>query len=493
MRDFVVATLGLSVLVAPLGAQSSGVGALQGTIRERVGTRSVRAVSVSVVRLESESSATLNARPNDQGQYHFDSLPAGRYLVQISSPTLDSLELSLPPQQLAIAAGKTARFDFTLPFGPSLRDAVCQGVRLTEGKVVVAGRALNADTDKPLPGADVVAAWMHNYIDKTTLKIVSQMRGASVKAGPNGEYRMCGVPSGSMLSLQVQHQGRAGTIVRVAVSDDEGAVVRDLSLSPTSSPSTTAMDSVARVLSVEGRDSARQELKLVGTATVTGQVRSLTGEPVPDAEVRVRDARSTAITDSAGRYTLTALPAGTQVLLVRHLGYPIVEVQVELRPDKRLSQDVLLRRNVVLDSVRVVSTRTENTEFERNRRTHAFGQFLTADEIDKLKATETADLFINVLGFSVFGQGSQARIVSNSALARHPECRSATIVVNELEGATLNSVAPSQIAGIEAYADETFVPARFAGRSQCGVVVIWLRKAPKRPMPPSGLSGNGYP
>jgi hypothetical protein len=207
----------------------------------------------------------------------------------------------------------------------------------------------------------------------------------------------------------------------------------------------------------------------------------------------VRDARSSTVTDSAGKFTLTALPPGTQLLVVRHLGYPPAEMPVELRADRSAKRDVLLRRNVVLDSVRVVSTRAEYPEFERNRRTHAFGQFITSEDIDKLKASETADLFINVLGFSVFGQGSEARIVSNAALARHPECRSATVVVNGLEGATLNSVAPSQIAGIEAYSDETFVPARFTGRSQCGVIVIWLRKAPARPMPPSGLSGNGYP
>ena len=483
----------LALLAAPLGAQGTAVGSLQGTLRERVGTRSVRSASVSLVRVESESSPTLNARPNDEGQFHLDSLVPGRYLVQVSSPTLDSLELSLPPERVEIAAGKVSRFEFTLPSGAKLRDAVCQGLRLGEGKVVVAGRALNADTDKPLPGADVVAAWMHNYIEKATLKIVSQVRGASVKSGPNGEYRMCGVPSGAMLSLQLQHGGRAGSIIRIAVTDDEGAVVRDLSLSPTTSPSTSALDSVARVLSVEGRDSARQELKLVGTAILTGEVRSLTGEPVPEAEVRVRDARSSTVTDSAGRFTLTALPPGTQLLVVRHLGYPPAEIPVELRADRSAKRDVLLRRNVLLDSVHVVSTRAEYPEFERNRRTHAFGQFLTSEDIDKLKATETADLFINVLGFSVFGQGSQARIVSNAALARHPECHSATVVVNGLEGATLNSVAPSQIAGIEAYSDEAFVPARFTGRSQCGVVVIWLRKAPARPMPPSGLSGNGYP
>jgi hypothetical protein len=481
------------ILPAALAAQQERVGSLHGTVREPIGTRSVRAVAVSLVRVESESSPTINVRPDARGEYRLDSLPAGQYLVQVSSPTLDSLELSLPPERIVVAAGKASRFDVTLPSGTKLRDAVCQGLKLGEGKVVVAGRALNADTDRPLAAADVVAAWLHNYIDKTTLKIVTQMRGASVKSGPNGEYRMCGVPSGVVLSLQLQHEGRAGTIVRAAISDEEGAVVRDLSISPRTSPTGSALDSVARVLAVDGRDSTREELTLVGTAALAGEVRSLTGEAVADAEVRVRDARSTTVTDSAGRYALAGLPSGTQLLLVRKLGYPLAEIVVELRPDRSVTRDVLLRRNVVLDSVRVVGARTEYTEFERNRRTQTFGQFLGVEEIDKMKASEAADLFINVLGFSVFGHGGQARIVSNSALARHPECRSATIVVNGLEGGSLNDLAPSQIAGIEAYADETFVPARYEGQAKCGVIVIWPRKAAARPMPRSGLSGNGYP
>jgi hypothetical protein len=493
MRTHLAAVLGLAVVAAPLGAQGPAVGSLHGVVREQVGTRSVRSAYVSVVRVESESSRTLNARPDEFGQYRLDSLLPGRYLVQVSSPTLDSLELSLPPERVEIAAGKTSRFDFTLPSGTKLRDAVCQGLHLAEGKVVVAGRALNADTDKPLPGADVVVAWIHNFIDKASLKIVTQRRETAVKAGPDGAYRLCGVPSGAELSLQLQHEGRAGAVIRVAVTDDEGAVVRDLSLSPTTSPTKAALDSVSRKLSVVGRDSTREELQLVGTASLSGAVRSLTGELVSDAEVRVRDARSTTVTDSAGRFTLTALPAGTQLLLVRKLGFPLVEIPVELRAGRSASHDVLLRRNVVLDSVHVVGTRPEYLEFERNRRMHAFGQFLDAEQIDKMRATEVADLFLDVLGFTVFGKGSEARIISNSALARHPECRSATIMVNGSENWRLNTFAPSQIAGIEAYADETFVPARFEGQSKCGVIVIWLRKAAKKPMAPMGLSGNGYP
>ena len=494
MRFLVIATtIGLLVHGPSLSAQTRPLGALYGTVREKIETRSVRVASVSLVPAEAESSPTMSVRPDARGQYRLDSLVPGRYLVQVSSPTLDSLELSLPPQQVQITAGKASRFDYTLPSGAKLRDAVCHGVRLGEGKVAVAGRALNADTERPLPGADVVAAWVHNYIDKTTLKIVTQMRGASVKVDANGEYRMCGVPSGAMLSLQLQHEGRAGTIVRVAVTDEEGVAVRELSISPRTSPTASSLDSVARVLAVDGRDSTREELKLVGTASLSGTVRSLTGEPVSEAEVHVRDARSKTVTDGAGRYTLTDLPSGTQMLLVRRLGYPSAEVPVELRSQKNVTRDVLLRRSVVLDSIHVVGSRPEYAEFERNRRTHAFGQFLTHEQIQKMHANETADLFMNVLGFTSLGHGSEARVISNAALARHPSCRTANVVINGVEEQSINDVAPSQIAGIEAYADETFVPARFVGRAECGVIVIWLRKAPARIMPPTGLSGNGYP
>ncbi|PYP77152.1 MAG: hypothetical protein DMD35_16010 [Gemmatimonadetes bacterium] len=478
---------------ALLDAQRPAVGALQGTLRERIDSRSVRAASVSLVRAESESSHTVNVRPDAHGRYRVDSLPTGRYLIQISSPILDSLDLSLPPERIEIADGTVSRFDANLPAGATLRAAVCPGLRLGEGKVAVAGHALDADTDRPLPGADVVATWMHIYIDRTTLKPVSQRRGASVRTGPNGEYRMCGLPADAMLSLQLQHGGRASTIVRAAVSDDEGAAVRDLSLSPRTSATTAALDSVARLLVADSRDATRAELQLAGTASLAGEVRSLTGEPVADAEVRVRDARSSTTTDSAGRYTLSALPSGTQTLIVRRLGYPIAEVPVELRADRSVSRDVLLPRSVVLDSVHVVGERTSYPEFERNRRTHAFGQFLTAEQIDELRAPEAADLFINVFGFSALGRGSQARVVSNTALVRHRECANANIVINGAEGQSINQVLPNQIGGIEAYSDEAFVPARFEGRAQCGVIVIWLRKERSRPMPPTGLSGNGYP
>ena len=99
--------------------------------------------------------------------------------------------------------------DFALPAGAALRDAVCRGVTFIVGKGVVAGRSVDADTDEPLPSARVVFSWREVIVDKATLATSRAERGGSVETGPRGEYRICGVPPGSWLSLQLQHAGRA--------------------------------------------------------------------------------------------------------------------------------------------------------------------------------------------------------------------------------------------------------------------------------------------
>src|SRR4029079_2946055 len=120
------------------------------------------------------SAATINTRPDARGHFHVDSLSPGRYLVQVGVPALDSLDLTLPPTEVRIAGGETARADFALPSGARLRDVVCTGVKLPQGKGVIAGRGVDADTDTPLVGADVVASWPELSVDSATLKATTQ-------------------------------------------------------------------------------------------------------------------------------------------------------------------------------------------------------------------------------------------------------------------------------------------------------------------------------
>ncbi|HEV7991775.1 MAG TPA: carboxypeptidase-like regulatory domain-containing protein [Gemmatimonadaceae bacterium] len=493
----VTAAVTLFLDCAPLLAQQSRVGRLEGNVEEKIATRAVSAASVSLVSLESDKSVTFNARPDGFGHYALDSLPAGRYLIQVSSPTLDSLEVALAPKEVKIGAGETAHLDLALPFGTSLRDVVCTGLTLGLEKAVVAGRATDADTDKPLVGADVVAAWTEVAIDKKTLKSSAQKRVTMVKSGPEGEYRMCGVPTGRFLSLQLQHSGRASSAVRVSVSPEEGVVVRDLSMSPSSSPSIAALDSLDLAAAADTTVATRAELQLVGTASLTGSVRGAEGLPVAGVRVRVRDARASDLTDTGGRFVINNLPSGTQILLVQQLGYAATEVPVELRAGATVTRDLQLSRVVSLDSIRVVAKRPQFAEFE-DRRAHSAGRFMTATQIAAYKLTSTPKLIQVLGGFTVQGTGNDAKLISTQAYIENPNCVStgANVIIDGRDGTLVNALAPVQIGGLEVYTSASLAPAKYADRATCGLIIMWTKQAfsggGKGPAPATTLKYNGY-
>lgn len=475
------------------GAQEGAFGALEGTVHERSSVRSPRLATVSVRRIEPDTGFVTTTRPDAQGRYRTDSLPAGRYRVRIASAALDSLGIAPPSTELRIQGGRVVLADFTLPASAALRDAVC-GARLGVGRGAIAGHALDADADgAPLAGGEVVATWLDFSVDQEMRRSMPKRRVMSARTGATGEYHLCGVPTEQWFTVQLRNRGRAGATLTVLITDDEAVMARDFSLSMRSAPSVAELDQLERAAERRGRTVAREELQTVGGAELAGVVRGLSGEPFVGAKVHVRDARTTAVTDSAGRFALTDLPAGTQVLVVRHPGYADAELPVELRAGKRVEQIVLLVRPLTNEAVQTTASLADYEVFDANRRMNTYGQFLTLDEIDKKKhATETVDLFDEILGFSAFGHGANARLVSNTALANGAECTSASVVIQGAEGRKINDVTPRQIAGIEAYSDAAFVPKRFAGTADCGLIVIWLRK-PTRQRPNASLRFDGMP
>lgn len=484
----VIATTALALLIAssPIVAQQTPLGRLEGTVAPWIASRTVQAAQVSLVSLESETSTTITAAVDASGRYRVDSLPVGRYIVQVSHPTLDSLEVTLPPAQLVIAAGATTRADFSLPSGERLRTIVCPGVSLGSEKAVIAGRVVDAETEAPLVGAHVIAAWTELSVDRKARQVVAQGKQAVVSTGRRGEYRLCGVPVVKSLELQLQHAERAGAAVRVSVTLDEGVAVRDFSLSTRSAPTIATLDSLDRLASTSraasssATDSARADLALSGGALLTGTVRTASGQPVAGAEVRVRHGEPSAVTDDAGRFTLGGLPSGTQVLLVRRLGYTLAELPVELRPDRSADVNVRLTRTVTLDSVRVTASRWKMAEFEYNRRTNLQGRFLTLADIQKSHARKTSDLLPLLGGSVMMGRGRHVKMMETDydPPGTH-SCKEANVVIDGVDGQTVDDVLPNQIEGIELYKNAAAAPLEYAGRADCGLIVIWLRPGPK--------------
>ena len=476
-------SLPLAMLCAgvPLAAQvPASTGRLEGTIKEPVHSRPVQGSSILLARLEPEPVVSFGAKPDERGRYRLDSLPAGRYMIQLSHEMLDSLDLALPTDEVNIIAGQTARAQFSLPTSIALRNAVCRGLTLATGTGAVAGRVANADTDVPIANADVAISWTEMNVDRKTLRSSVEEHTGQVRTGPRGEYRICNVPMGSWLLIQLQYAGRASNVVRVSVSEEEGVIMRNLSLSVDASPTLGTLDSIGGAAPPAGAnlDSLSRDpssaLRLTGTATVTGTVRGAGGRPVPNVEIRVLNAQPSTRTDEDGRYTLGGLPAGTQLLLVRRIGYLIGDVAVELRPGRSILQDVELLRVVSLDSMRVIAQRARYAEFEENRRNNPFGRFLTLDQIEARHVLEVGELLEHIAGFSVRGSGPDAVVYSNSARASRSNCTEANVVIDGSDHAHINYVPPKEVGALEAYPEAAGAPSQY--RAECGLIVIWTKR-----------------
>jgi len=470
----------LMLAAAPaLDAQDMAVGRIQGTIKEAARPRGVKGASVLVARLDPDPPLAFGAKPDREGRYHFDSLPVGRYMIQLAHEALDSLELSLPASEVFITAGQTVVVPFTLPTSLALRDAVCRGLTLGKATGAVTGHVMNADTEQPLANADVAISWTDLSFDRKALRTNTEQHDNWVRTGPRGEYRICNVPLGSWLLLQLQYGGRAGNAVRVTVSGEEAVVVRDLSLSVAEAPTLAALDSAGATVRGLDRepsvdDTASQGLYLAGTASVTGVVLGQGGRPLGDVEIRVVNARPTTRTDSAGRFTLGNLPAGTQLLSVRRIGYLVGDVAVELRPNRTVSQNILLRRVVSLDSMRVVARRSRYADFEYRRKTSPMGRFLTANDLAKQHATELAPVIQKVGGFTIVGFGPNTQVYSTAAKMGRPNCQEVNVVIDGMDQAGINMVPPHDIAAVEVYPESAGAPGQY--RSECGLILIWTKR-----------------
>ncbi|MEP6991188.1 MAG: carboxypeptidase-like regulatory domain-containing protein, partial [bacterium] len=215
--------------------------------------------------------------------------------------------------------------------------------------------------------------------------------------------------------------------------------------------------------------------RLTGTAVLTGVVRGSEGHPLTRGQVRVRNAVGVAFTDSLGRFALSGLPAGSQLLDVRHIGYLVGQVPVELRSGRSVDVLVTLRRVVSLDSIRVVARRTIYPDFERHRK-EGFGRFLDQTQVEKLHPMEASQIFREMLGFRVQGEGLETKIFTTHGkfdLSGTGPCE-VNVVINGIEHQDINFIDPLDIGAVEAYPGPPGAPVQYD--RACGVIVIWTKR-----------------
>ncbi|MEO7458228.1 MAG: TonB-dependent receptor [Gemmatimonadaceae bacterium] len=455
----------IAIASLPGAARAQSLARITGTVTDSVRVKPLVDAIVALVPVGAKAGLIRTAITDARGHFVIDSIAAGRYAVDFAHPLLDTLELTLAAREVVLVEGAQLTVNLAIPSAASLRTAVCPGISLGAGRGALLGQVRFADDDRALPGASVVVAWVDLPTERDIVRLFQNQTGRVV-ANALGQYRFCDLPTDTWLEIQVQMAGRAGSVVRAMIEDSVGVSLLNLSL---------ASDANMPLVS---RDSARRDSLVTsyfaGTATLSGIVRGVEGRPIADAQVRLADAAPVALSDSLGHFQLSGLPAGSQLLEVKRIGYLAMGQNVELRNGEATYRDVRLARVVSLDTMHVISTRLDLRDFEF-RSKGGLGHFLRASDIARRGVGDIASLVRQMPGFRVEGRGLDARVYSLQAseVRGLRACR-VNVVIDGNQFLEVGLLNPDDVQAMEFYTTGMGAPPQFS--SDCGLIIIWTKK-----------------
>jgi hypothetical protein len=222
---------------------------------------------------------------------------------------------------------------------------------------------------------------------------------------------------------------------------------------------------------------------LAAAAPVAGQsfigrtIDVMSGNGLEAVDVELIDSigrvRARAVSDTAGWFRIRA-PAGTYTLNARVIGFSdVASSRIAVENGKQLEIEVRMQVDAVeLDAVRVVAERdiASGRLGEYFRRAEwvdksGFGRVYRREDIERIRPIVLSHLIRTV----PTRNGCPLTYLLNGL----------PITLDELD----SMVTPDYVEGVEIYRTRIEVPPEYAGRAQCGVVLVWTREdMPGRPM-----------
>ena len=439
-----VLVAGSLIIASGLRAQSGGV---SGTVYDSVARAPLRDAVVQMV--PPSGTPLFTATTDARGRYTIADAPPGRYFVELQHPVLDSLALEPPLRAVEVRASEIAKVDLAVPAPATIVTQLCRTAP-QDSLGLLFGQLRDSRSKAAERSGEVVAQWFEMVID--TGGTHSSDRTLSSATNGDGWFAICGVPAG------------VDILVRARRSADSTGVT---------------------VVSIPAHGLRRFDVDVGGIGTVRGHIQSR-GKPVFNARVRAGSSERYAYTDSVGAFRLGGVPAGTQTIEVRALGYAPEARAVSLSPDAETVVDVELTTvKHVMDTIQVVAQRLysiDATGFERRRRSAA-GKFFDEDDARRRASFSVFQLLYEVPSLRIEQEGAfQKRILmrGGSSMTGRP-CPPAFFLDGIQMPADLLSdldlfVRPPQMAGMEVYRG-MMVPAEFYVRGACGAIAVWTKVA----------------
>lgn len=413
----------------------------------------------------------LSTRTDSEGRFQLQDVRPGEYLVGFTHPFLDSLGLEIPPRKLLIDEN-TAQLQFALaiPTPLAVRSQLCPATQPTDSSGLILGFLRDADTGTHLDSGTVILEWTEVIVSRDGIH--AERKSATAPATGAGWFALCGLSTAGPISARAEMGGNASGYIDIKVPP-RGVLHRDFSIPIGAAAVTVAVTDTG----ANGAAPLRR-----GSATITGVVRNDQGKPLGGAQLMVWGSGRSTTSNDDGKFRITGLPAGTQTVETRYVGYSPERVTVDLVSDRTVPVTIAMsQRADVLDAVTVYG----QTQLDRDlagfntRRKLGFGRFITRADIAKQNPLRFTDLLRSTPGLRIVATGGlDYSIVASHGGIAGGACQP-LIYINGVLLANSSGidmmVEPNEIAAVEIYNGVGETPPQFRGgtKGECGSIAIW--------------------
>ena len=486
MRPLLMLALVLSTAAPALVAQGPSISA-----RQTSGIRGVVIDSLITGKVLGDAEVYIEgtervAHSDARGLFAFDNLKPGRYTLGFSHLALDSLRLTAPTKVVDVpTGGGVISVTLSTPSVGALHLRAC-GVPAPLKAGLVMGVVKDADADTAVAGVEVAAEWTAIILQRG-LRSKPELQQSHATTDGAGRYVLCGVPTDVPVALRTSIAGRPTTLIQLEAAD-QGIALRNL---------TVSMGDLAAMSTAASTPDTTGVLALTGTAQLTGEVRGEGGVPLVEAEVRVLAAATPKTkTIGDGSFLLAGLPAGSQALEVKALGYAPYRTWTDLKRGKTVALQIQMTKMAVV--LNTVETKGYSTLFDRSgfaqRMKSGMGHYITDDDIRQRNPVKLEDVFrgdpsVQLIsagfnGYAVIFARAQAQSVVDGNAACFPNyfVDGSPYHISDYDISDGLPWTPQDIKGIELYPSPSNTPPQFSTLDGgCGTVVIWTKRgAPNR-------------
>jgi len=235
--------------------------------------------------------------------------------------------------------------------------------------------------------------------------------------------------------------------------------------------------------------------------TLTGQVVAEDGIPIAQARVRIGERTPLVLSANDGRFTVSAVRAGDQLLQVQLLGYVAFVQWINVIAGQTLDVHItLVAAPIPLKVLEVKGPPPLRPVLEafEHRRARGNGHFFNQGEIARMQPRVLTDVLRRVPGVMLqassgaFGSNDMVRMTRTIGVSGPRSCP----VLFYVNGMPLQItgdmsidqfIAPEDVVAIEVYSGSSQIPPEFQSsllNSRCGVILIWTKVGEDNESPP---------